>query len=210
MSTDNNPMFEIKEIPYKDAVSFLLPRHYSGRKPQIKIAFGLYKNGSLVKVCTFGKPASNALCEGVCGKEYKDKVYELNRLCSIDSEYPLSKFVSKCLKQLFKFDWIIVSYSDTEMGHHGFIYQATNWIYTGLTKSRTDKYTEGNKHSRHYDKNEVQKFRKVRSSKHRYVFFCTKNRSIKKSLKYNVEEYPKGDNNKYVLGDFLKPKVISV
>jgi hypothetical protein len=30
---------------------------------------------------------------------------------------------------------IVVSFADTAQGHHGGIYQAGNWIYTGLTKS---------------------------------------------------------------------------
>ncbi len=46
---------------------------------------------------------------------------------------------------------IIVSYADTSQNHHGYIYQATNWIYTGLTKKNTDKFdiNNPNKHSRH-------------------------------------------------------------
>ena len=56
-------------IEYKEAISFLLPRHYSGRKPSITYAFGYYEDEVLKAVCTFGKPASNSLCVGVCGKE---------------------------------------------------------------------------------------------------------------------------------------------
>ena len=51
-------METIKEISYKEAIDFLLPKHYSGRKPHIAIAFGLYKDNVLQAVCTFGKPAS--------------------------------------------------------------------------------------------------------------------------------------------------------
>ncbi|WBF81098.1 hypothetical protein FMLHJGGC_00045 [Staphylococcus phage BSwM-KMM1] len=59
------------------------------------------------------------------------------------------------------------------MNHHGYIYQATNFIYTGSTKERTDMYTEGNKHSRHYNEDNKH-LRKVRTSKHRYVYFTDK------------------------------------
>lgn len=144
----------IKEIPYKTAVEFLLPRHYSGRVSTISKAFGLYVEDNLKAVCTFGKPASPSLCAGICGKEFSSNVYELNRLCREDDyKEPLSRFVAKCLRELKDMNWIIVSYSDTAMNHHGYIYQALNFLYTGQTKSRTDKFTEGNKHSRHYDKN---------------------------------------------------------
>ena len=204
---------EFKEITYKEAVEFLLPRHYSGRIPSITWAFGWYKNNRLMAVCTFGKPASNNLCIGLCGAENAKHVYELNRLCrEKDLKEPLSKFVSQCLKRLKHENVIIVSYSDTAMNHHGYIYQATNFIYTGATKQRTDKYTEGNKHSRHY-KNSLQgEYRKVRSAKHRYVYFCTYSKKQKKewfdALRYPVMDYPKGDNSNYILGEYLKPQLI--
>ena len=200
-----------KEISYKEAIHFLLPKHYSGRKPNIKYAFGYFINDTLVRVCTFGIPASRSLCVGVCGIEFSSNVLELNRLLSIDDTSQLSSFVSKCLREISKKgDFIVVSYADTEMNHNGYIYQATNFIYTGKTAKRTDKYTEGNRHSRHYDKEAKEIYRKVRSSKHRYIYFCTKRKDIISSLKYNIQPYPKGNNSNYKLGDFLQPNVIKV
>ena len=70
---------DIKEIEYKTAVDFLLPKHYSGRIPSITKAFGWYVDNELKAVCTFGKPASPPLCKGVCGEKYYKSVYELNR-----------------------------------------------------------------------------------------------------------------------------------
>ena len=203
---------EMKKIDKKLAIDFLLPRHYSGRKPNISYAFGYYENDILKAVCTFGKPASNSLCIGVCGKEYSDKVFELNRLC-VDGEIKiqLSEFVSWCLNQLKVYDLILVSYADTQMNHNGYIYQATNWIYTGITKSRTDKYVEGNKHSRHYNNDNQNGLRKFRSSKHRYIYFATNKRNKKvylKNLKYKIESYPKGENKNYILGSFIESIII--
>ena len=87
---------KIKYIENKVANDFLLPKHYSGRKPQITVAFGWYVDNILSAVCTFGKPASNTLCDGICGKEYSKDVYELNRLCRVnDFNEQLSQFVSQ-------------------------------------------------------------------------------------------------------------------
>lgn len=98
-------------------------------------------------VCTFSKPASHWLCIGVCGKKHSADVYELNRLCRTeDWKEPLSYFVAYCLRQLKKENWIVVSYSDTGMNHHGYIYQACNFIYTGCTKERTDIWTPKGMH----------------------------------------------------------------
>ena len=89
---------------------------------------------------------------------------------------------------------ILVSYADTKMNHNGYIYQATNWIYTGKTKERTDIGT-GNNHSRHYDKNlDYSVNRKFRSSKHRYIYLIGNKKKWLKELKYKIEAYPKGVN----------------
>ena len=172
----NNSGFDLKFklIDYKEAINFLLPRHYSGRKPVISQAFGWFRDEEIVAVCSFGKPASPSLCKGIMNGKYQKNVYELNRLCRVDDlEEPLSKFVSQCLKFLKNNNWIIVSYADTGANHCGYIYQACNFLYTGATKERTDKYTEGNKHSRHYKNDKQENKRKVRTSKHRYIYFCS-------------------------------------
>lgn len=206
---------KIEVLKYREAIDFLLPKHYSGRKPNVKIAFGWFIEQKLVAVVSFGKPASNTLCDGVCGKEFSSNVYELNRLCRVDElQEQLSQFVSACLRRISLNNWIIVSYADTAMSHNGYIYQACNFLYTGKTKRRTDKYTEGNKHSRHYDKNAEEVYRKVRSAKHRYIFFATKKKKLKKqwlkSLNYDIEPYPKDENKLYKLGEYQKPEIIKV
>jgi len=198
---------EYREISNKDATSFLLPLHYSGRKPQLKYSFGAYAEDVLVAVCTYGIPASRSLCVGVLGKELASSVIELNRLCRLDCmTTPLSEFVGWTLRELKKHSLCVVSYADTAMQHTGSIYQACNFLYTGKTQERTDKYTPNGKHSRHYT-DEYNHLRKVRSGKHRYIYFAT-NKTIKKAwlskLKYTIEEYPKGEKHMYPLGEYLK------
>lgn len=200
-----------KEISYTEAINFLLPKHYSGRKPVVQKAFGAFEDNELKAVCTFGKPASDSVCRGICGVEFKDKVFELNRLCRTDDYCePLSKFVGWCLKELKPLKWIVVSYSDTAMNHHGYIYQACNFIYTGATKKRTDPFNgDLKKHSRHIKCDT--KLRQVRSSKHRYVYFCGDKRTVKlykRNFKWKTFPFPKGDNSNYALGFVLKPQII--
>lgn len=204
---------KILSLDYQEAVDFLLPKHYSGRIPSISKAFGWFIDDQLVAVITFGKPASPSLCRGICGDKYAKNVYELNRLCRIDDfNEQLSSFVAASLRRLRSQNWIIVSYADTDMNHNGYIYQATNFIYTGKTKARTDKYTEGNKHSRHYKAENQVGLRKIRAPKHRYVYFCSHDKKLlndwKKSLNYPILPYPKGQNNYYRLGEYLQPKVV--
>ena len=210
-------MDSISEIAYDEAVAFLLPRHYSGRKPVVSKAFGLIEDGVLQAVITYGKPASPSVCVGICGKEYSGNVYELNRMCRSD-EYrkPLSHFVTSTLRMLKPLDWIVVSYSDTAMNHHGYVYQACNFLYTGTSAPHADKYVpDGSGHNRHAESFDVRKdeFSVERSIKHRYIYFCTKSKRLKKewmnTLRYPVLPYPKGDNSNYELGRFIGKTVVN-
>lgn len=196
-----------------EAWAFLKPRHYAGRKPPISKAYGWEIDGKLVAVCTFGKPASPPLCVGICGEKYSASVYELNRLCRVDElEEPLSAFVAACLRRLRAENWIIVSYSDTGMHHNGYIYQACNFLYTGQTKQRTDKYVPGGKHARHYTDGDQGEFRLVRTAKNRYVYFATFSKTLKKqwreALNYPVLPYPKAENKNYILGEYYQPVLV--
>lgn len=206
---------KVIELNSKEAWEFIGPKHYAGRKPPISKAFGWEIQGELVAAITFGKPASPPLCKGICGDKWSKNVYELNRLCRIDElKEPLSSFVCACLRRLRSLNWIIVSFSDTGMNHNGYIYQSCNFIYTGITKERTDKYTENGKHARHYDNSKQGKYRQVRTAKHRYVYFATHSKKLKRiwkeSLNYPIKEYPKGENKNYVLGEFQKPILIKI
>lgn len=216
-----NKQFEVKIITYDKTKPFLLHKHYAHRMPSISFAYGLYIKEELVGVCTFGIPASHSLCIGVCGKEYEKNVLELNRLYlddDISKKYNniTSEFVSKCFKLLHRTggNYIIVSYADSGMNHIGYIYQALSFIYTGKTVQRTDIYSGKNKHSRHYNKNEKQTYRVIRTSKYRYVKFIG-SKNFKKyariNLRYKEQEYPKGNRTmeRYSVGD-TEPRWLKV
>jgi hypothetical protein len=184
---------------------WLLEKHYAKRMCPVSYAFGLYANEQLVGVVTYGMPASPNLCMGVCGIDYKDKVLELNRLCLNDGVKNGASFlVSKSLQMLPK-PTIVVSYADTAMGHVGYIYQASNFLFTGTTKERTDMAGEDGKHSRHsFGNSEI---RVNRSAKHRYVYFVgskAQKTNLLKQLNYEVLPYPKGDSQRYDSGTSVK------
>tara|TARA_Y100001938_G_scaffold133542_1_gene193036 strand:- start:357 stop:1010 length:654 start_codon:yes stop_codon:yes gene_type:complete len=194
--------YKVKSISKHLCKEWLLHKHYAKRIPSISYAFGLF-NSDLVGILTIGKPASNFLCIGVCGESNSKYVYELNRLCVNDEleKNVLSYFVSQSLKMLN--DLILVSYADTSMNHNGYIYQATNWIYTGLSAKAIDKKIKGsNKHARHnniYEKGGDYELVE-RSRKHRYLYFIGNKKTVKKwkkELNYKIQDYPKGENKRY-------------
>ena len=183
----------VKQITYNETKPFILGIHYAKRMPSISFAFGLFENEKLIGIVSFGSPASAPLCKGICGIEHKQKVIELNRLVLLNNKKNQASFlVSRAIKMLPK-PKIIVSYADTAQGHVGYVYQATNFLFTGTSKPRTDMAAKDGKHPRHHlgDSNK----RIARSAKHRYVYFHatkTDRKKLLKALNYKIiGQYPK-------------------
>tara|TARA_R110000803_G_C11947315_1_gene317270 strand:+ start:378 stop:1319 length:942 start_codon:yes stop_codon:yes gene_type:complete len=126
--------YKVKSIKKELCKEWLLYKHYAKRIPSIIYSFGLFKEKILVGIITFGMPPSSTLAQSIAGKEYSKLVIELNRLVVNDGldANALSYFVSHSINQLPK-SKIIVSFSDNNMNHTGYIYQATNFLYTGKT-----------------------------------------------------------------------------
>ena len=72
--------YKVLKISYDQTKPFILDIHYAKRMPSITYSFGLYLENELVGVVTYGSPASQSLCKGIAGDEYKKIVLELNRL----------------------------------------------------------------------------------------------------------------------------------
>ena len=100
--------------------------------------FGMYDKDELIGVITYGTPPSKALLKGIAGEEFMDKVIELNRLVlKHNRKNEASYLIGQSFKLLPK-PKVIVSYADTSQEHVGKVYQATNFIYTGLSAKRSD------------------------------------------------------------------------
>jgi len=195
-------------IDYNQGQEFLIKNHYLHRKAPSEYTFGLFQNnGTLVGVCTFHTPFSPGLKRMICGPQYKDFVIELNRLSVIDilPKNTESWFISQCINSGEIKKSIIVTFADTEKQHSGTIYQATNFIYTGLTDSKKEfSLKNSNKHStslalKYSVKELKEKFKEEftyvsRSRKHRYVKFIGNKRQVKelqKQFKLPILSYPK-------------------
>jgi len=202
---------------------WLLKKHYAKRMCPISHAFGYYENNELIGIITYGVPSSSNLRSGICGHEYKDSVLELNRLCCKNEKNIASFLISNSLKQLKK-PCIVVSYADTHQGHVGYVYQATNFIYTGLSAKRTDWKIKGMEHLHgttiadmsRGNQNRADWMREKfgddfylqeRSRKHRYIYFLGNKyqvKNMKKKLLYQIESYPKGESRTYDSGVNVK------
>ena len=194
----------VETIERERAKDFVEKIHYSRLLPNnVVYSFGLYKDGKLIGVCTYGIPASPPLCRGLAGEKNKDRVLELNRLAILpefNGGNEASYLISHSLKKLPNYTFV-VSYADTGWTHVGYVYQATNWLYTGLSAERLDSYC-GGKHPRAYNKDDrFSELHQTRNRKHRYVYLVGNKRERKqmlRELRYQVfKEYPKGDEQHY-------------
>lgn len=202
----------IMPVSRYECAPFILDMHYAKRWPSISYRFGLFDSGELVGVVTYGTPSSSSLRVGIAGNKYKNNILELNRLClKYNKKNEASYLVGNSIK-LLPHDKIIVSYADTKQNHIGTVYQATNFIYTGLSEKRTDWKVRGLErlHGQTIaDKVRGSQYRKIdaikqrygdrfyledRPRKHRYITFTGNKRFKKKAmnaLRYDVVPYPK-------------------
>lgn len=178
--------FAVREVFAKEAQAMVVERHYLHRKTNVSYAFGLFFEGEMVGVCTFGCPPSRHLQMGACPTN-PGLVIELNRLWVSDAmgRNTESWFISRALRMLPP--RIVVSYADTRFGHIGYMYRASNFNYAGWTdmerKTPRYDYLAPGKHTRDAFRNgKGAKSKKVRRKpKHKY-WTTTGNRKERRDL----------------------------
>jgi len=110
--------------------------HYSKCVPAGKLAkIGVWESTKFVGCVVFGRGATPNLC-----KPYgigQDQCVELVRIALTKHKCAVSRVVALSIKFLHKSNpklRLIVSFADTSQGHHGGIYQAGNWLYSGQSE----------------------------------------------------------------------------
>jgi hypothetical protein len=195
--------YRVQSIKPEIVKEWFLKKHYAHRIPSVSFCFALLnENNITVGVCSFGMPPN--YIEMKAWEPYD--LLELNRLITNDDleRNTTSFFVSQCLNMLPK-PKVIISYSDLRQGHHGYIYQATNWVYTGIGGEGQKIYimkdgTE--RHQRHEDKINPELVDRIEltTGKARYYYFVADKRTkrkLKEKLRFETLPYPKGQNKRY-------------
>lgn len=210
----------VKKIESKDVEPWLLNKHYAKRLCHRMYCFGLFIDGVLSGVVTYGMPPSPNVSNGFLGKGHNKHLLELNRLCinEVAPKNAASRLVGRSLKWLAKNTphIAVVSYADGAMGHIGYVYQATNFIYCGCKKAHDVEYYVDGKwtHAKVLTNRGITSPRKWAKEnnidikkpmgKHRYIYFL--NKSKKPLLRYDSDAYPKGETLRYETSDINLPK----
>ena len=197
--------YEILRVSRVAAKKMLDEYHYLHEDGSFRsgINFGLFEKKSrlLIGVCVFHTNSAKEIIKGCFGiNAYKlDGFYELGRLC-VNPHFHVknltSYFLGNSIKMLRKTINVKVLLTYADNGHHvGYIYQACNFKYYGLTDQKNDFFID--KGDGIFEKLQRGKCRHLKgewrpkNQKHRYLLI------FDKSLKTIWQEYPypKGEQN---------------
>lgn len=147
--------------------------HYSKCLPTGKLVkVAVWEKNKFIGVVIFGRGASPHL--GTKFNLNQIEICELVRVALREHKAPVSRIMAiatKFLKLKNEGLRLIVSFADPVQGHHGGIYQANNWIYSGRSSSTTEVFIDNRwRHMRgaFYKMTKNTKTRKV-PGKHRYL-----------------------------------------
>lgn len=192
----------------RDVSEFCRRFHYTYGGGNMMWRWGLWHGVTLLGVIAYNLP-TRSVCESVFGAEHFDKVWHMGRLAMGDSAPPNSesRLIGGSLRAIARDHpqtWAVLSYAATDVGHIGYVYQATNALYTGEagdTKIYTDE--TGLRRSTYLDGRGVTTERaqdlgwtmSIGGSKHRYLYILGNKRERRERLallRYPVLPYPKG------------------
>ena len=189
-------------IKSEETYQWCLKKHYAHRIPSISYVFGLYDDSNVLSgIITYGMPPNYV--EMMVWKPYD--LLELNRLCLNDNIKNGASFLIGGTFKLLPKPTELISYADFRAGHRGYIYQVTNWLYTGVGGEGQKIYImkDGSeRHQRHektIEKSHIERV-ELTTGKARYYYFLGKKNEtnkMKAMLRYKVLPYPKGDNKRY-------------
>lgn len=182
--------------------------HYSRRLPSASThCFAWRKDGGLFG--DTGEPMAVAMYGQPVNRNWPSDALELQRLVRRDDfDNKISEFVAWSLRWLRSNTSIpfCLSYADTGEGHHGGIYQATNWTFVGTRESRHTGFdtpygfVHGRSSNARHGTRSVSKIAEIEPTwtpvygepKHLYVFPLRKNiKAILRHFDWKELPYPK-------------------
>lgn len=160
--------------------------HYAKSIPSVQFGFSCYEDDVFIGVICYGGGANNNMAKSF--GLFNGQVLELVRVALNGKQNtPTSKFVAVSMRLLKKQKpmlKMLVSYADiTNQNHKGVIYQATNWLYDGVSRTGKDAYyiVDGklihgrSMRAKYGSKDNFPEFTEAPTQeKHRYLYFYDK------------------------------------
>lgn len=196
-------------VSFRDVQEFAARYHYTHAARNALWRWGLWHGAVLYGVVAYNLP-TRSVCESVFGPDHWAHVWHMTRLAMAEhaphnSESRLIAGSLREIKRLHPGTWAVLSYADIELGHTGFVYQATNAIYTGTGGDPIFHLDQdGNRRGTYLSGNVGVKraaalgwTRHVGQAKHRYLYLLgskTQRKNLRRLLRLNEHPYPKPDD----------------
>lgn len=191
----------------RDVQEFARRYHYTGVGNNANWRWGLWHGVVLHGVVAYNLP-TRSVCSSVFGEEHLHRVWHMGRLVLSEdsprnSESRLIAGSLRAIQQEHPDVWAVLTYAATDAGHLGYVYQATNALYTGTGGDPVfylDKH--GKRRGTHLDGRGVGAARAAEMGwtrqqggvKHRYLYVLgnkTQRRQRMAQLRLPVLPYPK-------------------
>lgn len=187
--------------------------HYSKRMPKSKLAkFGVWEDEKFIGAVVYGVGATSTLVKSYGLKP--EQGCELVRVALKSHKTSVSRILSitiKMLRNKFKGLSLIVSFADPDQSHHGGIYQAGNWIYTGKTQASDEYIFMGRRWQGRSFRNRFKGMEKdprvtivKGSSKYRYIMPLTE--EMRQKILPLAKPYPKRAGSKDNVASGFQPE----
>lgn len=212
---------QLRVVDNEYAKRFISKYHYSKSCSNIVVAIGEWIGLDLKNCIIFNYCCGREMAKQVMSNGSNDNTLELSRMVSIEPKP--KNLESYCITRAF--EWLkknmpnikcIISYADNTMGHKGYCYQASNFVYYGQSRPTIEWYLDGERiHERvlnsRYGTSSYEQlkeilgdrlvFKKNLETKSRYYHLLPQNKKERKELEKNILvkslPFPKGDNKRY-------------
>jgi hypothetical protein len=197
----------IERAAPSDVNEFCRRYHYSNTGGSHIWNWGLWHGVTLLGIVSYNLP-TRSVCDAVFGPEHYEHVWHMGRLAIADHvpRNAESRLIGGSLQRVrdeFPHVWAIVTYAAAEVGHIGYVYQATNAIYTGtggdpIYHIDQQGQRRGTFLSGHVNAERAESLgwtRHVGEPKHRYVYILGNKRERRERralLRWPALDYPKG------------------
>lgn len=136
----DKPKLKIDWASHEAAKYACLNWHYSKAIPMPPIVkIGVWEESKFIGVVLFSRGASPML--GAAYKLGQTECCELTRVALTKHKTSVSRIIAISIKFLKKNSpglRLVISFADQNQGHHGGIYQAGGWIYSGKSAEKFD------------------------------------------------------------------------
>jgi hypothetical protein len=156
------------------------------------VKIGAWENDKFIGVVLFSRGANRNSSKpyGLATIE----CCELVRVALATHATPVSRIIAIAIRWLKKQSpglRLVVSYADTSQGHHGGIYQATNWIYTGsILQASTAEFNGKVAHKRTFSSYGIKGYT-LQPAKPKHKYLMPLDDAIREQIAPLAKPYPK-------------------